>query len=175
MLKQDEAAIIREGYKRVLDGEPLARIIADFNRRDVPTRMGKRWTAATLRSKLMRWTNCGVRTHRGKEMGRGKWPPIVDRQTHERLLAVLTDPARKTANRGTVVKYLLGGIVLCGECGSALASAKARTKTVTVQRKSGPESRERHFPAKYKCINPECYRVSRHMDELDTFVSDEAA
>lgn len=176
-INEAEASVVRESAMRTLEGDTLWGIVRELNARGIPTIKGNRWSTAGLRSILRRWRNCGVRTHHGKEMGKGLWEPLYDRETHERLLALLDDPARRTdpnwaPNRGTEVKYLLSGLMHCAGCGSKLAGAKARDYMVTVKLASGPVKRPRHFPARYDCRQDGCQSVMRRMDELDPFVSE---
>lgn len=172
VINEAEAAVIREAYERVLAGDSLNSIIVDFNDREIPTRMNKQWSSATLRSKLKRWTNCGVRTYHGKEVGPGTWHPIVDRETHEQVLAILSDPRRLKHNRGTAVKYLFSNLIHCAECDGKLVTTAPRTLTVKVKRKGGYEAKERAYPGKYACKNRGCSSVSRHMDDLDQYFTE---
>lgn len=166
-----EAAVIREAYKRILAGETIFGIAADLNRRGILTIKGNAWSAASLRAVVKRWRNCGVSTYRGKEVGPGSWESIVDRETHERLLAMLSDPRRRPANRGTAPKYLLTHLINCAECGDRLAGSKERTYAVTAKLASGPVKRTRTFPASYKCTRPGCQAVTRSMADLDELIS----
>jgi hypothetical protein len=63
---------------------------------------------------------------RGVDFADGQWTPIIDRVTHEMLVAILNDPAKRT--RGPGVKHLLSGLVVCGHdnCGAALMTHYAR-------------------------------------------------
>lgn len=171
VIDRAEAAVIREAYERVLAGETIFGIAADYNRRAIPTIKGNPWSAQSLRAAVKRWRNCGVSIYMGQEVGSGDWEAIVDRETHERLLSMLSDPRRRPANRGTAPKYLLTHLINCAECGDRLAGSKKRTYEVTVQLASGPARRERTFPAAYKCTRPGCQAVTRRMADIDEFVS----
>jgi site-specific DNA recombinase len=120
-IRPDEAAVIREAAERVLAGESLRQILADFNRRGVPTVRGGRWAFTTLRQMLTAPRLAGLRTHHGRVVAEGDWPPILSRETHELLVATLE--ARKPEKKGRPFSYLLtGGTAVCGICGVALAS-----------------------------------------------------
>lgn len=167
-----EAAVVRECVERVLAGEGLWRIVNDLNERGITTTRGGPWRTQVLRRMLLRWTNCGWREHqprkRGKPVGKptlhkGQWEPIIDRETHERVRALLTDPARKTNNRGTAPKYLLTSVARCGECGGYMVGTKEYTYTL----KNG---RTRTYPRDYACNHAGCMRVRRRMDAVDDMV-----
>ena len=50
-----------------------------------------------------------------------EWPGIIDRTTHERLVALLSDPRRTTARPAS--RYLLtGGLARCRLCGAKLVA-----------------------------------------------------
>src|SRR5690606_27356235 len=101
-------------------------------------------------------------------------PRVIDEDTHERLKAVLTDPARRTAPAGREPKHLLAGIARCGRptdalddegepipCGGKMVRAPGRwTKT-----KTGGTKRQ---PPSYVC--GQCFRVRRKQDLVDTLV-----
>ena len=169
-----EAAILKECVGRVLAGEGLWRICLDLNGRGIRTSTGHTWQTQVLRRMLLRWTNCGFRSHQpmGKD-GRPKgkmgvfpaaWEPIIDRETHDRVVALLTDPTRRSNNRGTEAKYLLTSVARCGECGGYVVG----TSEFTYVLKSG---RTRHYPHSYKCPHPGCMKVQRRMADVDNHVT----
>jgi hypothetical protein len=53
--------------------------------------------------------------HQGQVVGRGDWEPILDEDTYQRLVALLTDPARRSSP-GSAIKYLLTGLARCDVC-----------------------------------------------------------
>ncbi|MCW2092780.1 UNVERIFIED_ORG: DNA invertase Pin-like site-specific DNA recombinase [Rhodococcus erythropolis] len=143
-----EAGLVREAVARVLGGEATRAVTQDWAGRGVLTRSGGVWNPRSLREMLMRPTLAGLRAHRGS-VSRGEWEPIISEGEHVRLVALYSDPLRRT-NRGTGVRHLMSGIALCGLCGSG------------VQRlKSGG------YPA-YACAG--CTRVSRSVRLVDDLV-----
>jgi len=177
-----EAAIIKECIRRVLDGESLWAITKDLNARGIKTAAGNSWQTQPLRRMLMRWTQAGYRKHQefkdGHWVGQPQlfeaaWEPIIDRETHERVIAKLTDPSRITNKGDTELKYLLTWLVLCGACGRPMVGVKGYTYTVKgYQRADGTQSpsRERHYHAKYTCAHQGCHGITRRMDVVDEFV-----
>ena len=49
-------------------------------------------------------------------VGHGDWEALYDVATHDRLVAMLTDPSRRTSPPSSATKYLLSGIARCGIC-----------------------------------------------------------
>jgi DNA invertase Pin-like site-specific DNA recombinase len=120
-----EADELRAAAKLALDGESLASIARNLNGRDVTTSTGGRWSVVALKRLLINPRHAGLVTYRGDLVSaEGAWDPIFDRETHERLVAALTDPARRTS-ADTRVKYLLSGIAVCGRCGGPMFASPA--------------------------------------------------
>lgn len=187
-VNESEADVLLECVQRVLDGEGLWRIVNDLNARGLTTSKGKPWQTQVLRRVLLRDRNYGYRRHQprdraGRPKGRpelfpGQWSPIVDRETHDRVVAVLTDPARRSNNRGTAVKYLLTGIALCGECKRPLVGTAAFDYEVKGYKPKGATEapvKVRHYPPSYKCPHAGCHKVQVRMAELDAFVEEVVA
>jgi site-specific DNA recombinase len=120
----DTAPLVVEAVTRVLQGESTGRVLADWNRRGVPSPRGKRWQATPLRKILTSPVIAGLCVHRGEVVGPGTWPAIVTRGQHEQLRALFGDKAaRRRTGRGRT--YLLsGGLALCGVCTRPLYSAR---------------------------------------------------
>jgi hypothetical protein len=77
---------------------------------------------------------------------------------------LLTDPSRKSNNRGTEAKYLLTSVAYCGECGRHVVG----TNEFTYQLKNG---RIRVYPHAYKCPHAGCMKVQRRMADVDEHVT----
>ena len=112
---------------------------------------------------LLRWRNCGVRPPSGGSPGPASGEPIIDRD-HERVVALLTDPARRSNNRGTEAKYLLTSVAYCGECGGHVVG----TNEFTYKLKNGTHP---HYPHCYKCPRAGCMKVQRRMADVDEHVT----
>ena len=81
---------------------------------------GKPWSTTTLRSTLLRCSNAGLRKHQGQIVGQGTWEALIDRDTYDRVVAILSDPTRRTSPASSGIKYLLSGIARCGLCGGPM-------------------------------------------------------
>jgi DNA invertase Pin-like site-specific DNA recombinase len=100
-VNEAEAALIQEVAARVLQHEPLARIIRDLNQRDVPRpRRGGSWRVTPMRRILVNPTTA----------------MIVD--DHQALVRALTRPGRKAQGRPS--EHLLSGILVDAGCGLPL-------------------------------------------------------
>ena len=115
VLHPEQAAVIRECASAVLAGESLASIARGLNERGVPTLNSKPWSPTTLKHVLLRERNIGQRVHQGQVVGAGDWEPALTDETYRRVVALLTDPTRRTSP-GPTVRHLLSGIARCGVC-----------------------------------------------------------
>jgi site-specific DNA recombinase len=174
----EEVDVVRDIVRRLLAGETLRSVTEDLNERGVPApgagqrrahrakgqdERGARWNKTSVKKIAIRAANVGLRVHhRGRPdemLVPAAWPAIIDQDDHDRVTALLTDPARgvrKLARPGARVHLLSWGIGECGVCGAHLrvsrrGNAKYGTKKLL-----------------YLCDDKEC--VGRDRDRVDDFV-----
>jgi DNA invertase Pin-like site-specific DNA recombinase len=129
---ETEAAHLRWAYAQVLAGRSLRSVALDLTeKRGVTSTQGKPWTVQALRLNLLSPRNVGLREHRGLVVGDAVWQPVVDRQSWEKVRAILTTPGRMPNRKdGTVPtsarRHLLVGLLWCGRCGGRLAARSSR-------------------------------------------------
>ncbi|MWB98318.1 hypothetical protein GB864_07115 [Agromyces sp. MMS17-SY077] len=129
-----EADMLREAARRLLDDrEPLASIVADWNRPRVgsaavpkrATRSGKHWRQTNLRANLLNRSLIGE-----TKAGVQGWEPILDQRTFDRLGALLGDSRKSWApnpdGRKSAKYTLSGGLAVCGICGGKLVASMKR-------------------------------------------------
>jgi DNA invertase Pin-like site-specific DNA recombinase len=155
VVREDQAAIVREAARRVLAGETPYAVAQDLNTRKIPAPRGGQWDLTQVKRLLTNPAYISKRVHRGKVVADvvANWPPILDETTFYALTAKLTDPARRT-QRDSAVRHLLSGIAVCGVCGSR----------VRVQKNRGYRS--------YMCVSG--FHVSRREDWVDELVENVA-
>jgi hypothetical protein len=118
-----EKELIEEAATRVLRGESLRRITMDWNERCVKTVGGGTWQGSMIRRVLMSPRIAGLKEHRGEIVGEAKWPAIIDRAKHDRLVGLLVgDESRRPANHGKPRVHPLAGLLYCGSCGGPLVT-----------------------------------------------------
>jgi hypothetical protein len=150
-IDEQQAAVIREAARRVLDGDAPYAIARDFNARGIPAPRGGSWDLTRVKRIVTSPTVAGLRVHRGHVVGPGEWPAILDQTTWTGCQARLTDPARRTSHDDPQVKYLLTGIAMCGICSTGLKTVKNRGNRT------------------YSC--PTCFKVGIKVDTLDDYVT----
>jgi site-specific DNA recombinase len=120
-----EARELRKAAKKILAGATAQSVVADMNARGVKTSLGGEWGITGLRRLLINPRHAGRAVSAGHDYGQGQWPAIFDPDTAQRLVAVLTDPRRRTAPLNLNIKYLLTGIAVCGKCGKPMYACPA--------------------------------------------------
>lgn len=169
VVNEQEAAVVRELVDRLLAGESLNELYRDMNARGVPapgyaqwmklpeetraarTEKGRQpptrqWAKSTVRMLVARDANAAIRKRDGggTEMP-GDWPSIVDRAKHDRVVALLASPDRRSHSgpRPGARKHLLtNGIGKCGVCGGVLRVARrnGRRDQTLIYTCNGPQS-----------------------------------
>jgi len=165
----EQAAIVREVYRRHAEGEGLRVIVRDLNARGVPSpRAGARgtgsWSPGALHEILhrdrylgvLRWGVTGSRYRGGTRVAtagrdvvevRDESLRVIDDETW-RAVRALDDAARAAADRTPLrrARHLLVGYAVCDACGGPVATARTREGRESVpaylcawRRDRGPE------------------------------------
>jgi len=158
-IREDEAAIIREAARRVLAGESFRRVAMDLSDRGLGPRSGGRWPGGSnLAQRITAPHIAGLRQHRGKIVGNASWKPILNRTVWERLVALRSDPSRRTRSGAPARMLLTGGVTRCGKCGRAL---RARPSAIGTRRYGCPPEGNHGYG---------CGGVTRVAEPIDAFV-----
>lgn len=155
VVEPETAAIVVEIVDRLLSGESLRGITADFNTRQVPAPRASAWSKTAVKKLAIRPGNVALRIyHQGQpdeELIPAAWPPIVAQDKHDQVVALLTDPSRAQERPGRRVHLLTSGIGVCGVCGGVLRHVKRRGRPL------------------YACQTSDC--VARLQDKVDELVA----
>jgi len=133
VVNEVEAEQVRTIFALYLEHQALLPVVAELARRGW---LGKRWltrrgqvrggrpfTKTSLRELLTNVLYVGQVRHHGKLFD-GEQPALVDRETWQRVQALLRKPAGLAERlRG---QALLSGLLYCGPCGCAMTPAHAR-------------------------------------------------
>jgi DNA invertase Pin-like site-specific DNA recombinase len=119
-----QAAVVRELARRLLSGESCYAVAKDLNTRGVPTASKDAlWTGERIKRLMINPGYAGLRVLNGEVIGEAIWKGIITRAEHERLVARLTDPARRTV-RDPSVRHMLTSAARCGVCDSRMRVQK---------------------------------------------------
>jgi site-specific DNA recombinase len=116
-----EAKVIKTVVARFIAGESLRSLATWLNTQDIPTVFGKKWQTHTLQGILTSPRIAGLRIHRGEVAGKAAWKPIISERDRARVLARIEQ--RAVSGRRTPRRYLLSGLLRCGNCDNKLYSA----------------------------------------------------
>lgn len=133
--RPDEAEVIRTLAARYLAGESFRSLATWLENDGVRTVYNKTWTTTTVRDVLMSPRIAGLREYNG-EVFDAVWEPIISVDDHQRIVAQM-DRNKRTKRRANR-RYLLTGLLRCGNCGNKLFSA-ARERTRRYVCQSGPD------------------------------------
>lgn len=146
-----EAELLREAAARVLGGQSIRSVAADWNARGLTTTSGAVWSSSNLGRTLRGPHLAAVRQHRGRRTA-ASWPAIFTTEEHERLVA-----AAGAHHDAGVRRHLLTGIARCGACGGRM-----RGKTT------------RRYGFQYACQATTCGRVTMKGSMLEELVAEAA-
>lgn len=115
-----EQEIIRWGSESVLAGVSLRFLVRHLTEHHVPTVTGAPWSTTTFRGILLRASNAGLSVWTDPETGEqheyaAQWPAIIPVDEWRAVVAILTDPARRTSP-GNKPRWLGSLLYLCGAC-----------------------------------------------------------
>jgi site-specific DNA recombinase len=141
-----EAENVAEAVRRILVGDTLHSIVAEWNLQGRPTRTGKHWRQSNLCSILMNVSLLGV-----TKSGVTGWEPIIERSDFDRLQGVFANPSRKSTHSPGVRggKYSMGGgLTVCAVCGKRLIThtrsvpgGENRVVLACLKRVNGPDAK----------------------------------
>lgn len=133
----EEAAAYRQAVADVLDGKSVQGVARKWNAAGLKTTLagtkrtfrGKeyvadgKWSASRVRRLLVNPKYAGLKAHRGKVVGPGTWPALIDPETYERLVTHLSDPSRiKCVDYEK--KWQGSGLYRCGKCGATMKAQR---------------------------------------------------
>ncbi len=124
-LRENEAALIRAGYRYLLGGAGLRGIAALWNAAGFTTAAGGPWRPDAVRYTLRNPRKAAIAVPLGEEIGAGTWPAIVPEHTYRAAAALLDDPSRRTTS-SNARRCLLAGLARC-QCGAAVITGALST------------------------------------------------
>lgn len=134
-INESEAQVVREVFRRVLQGDALTRIASDLNEAGCRPRRGLLWTH-TGAIRLIGSPALGGLVEVEGELIAAAFTGVVDAETWRAANAALRRRPRGEARRPREVLTLLGGLMTCAEHGYTCAGGSAAHAATYVA--SGP-------------------------------------
>jgi len=160
----EEAAVLREAGQRLLAGWSLREVTRAATKAGAVGTSGQPFNTTRLRKILTSPRVAGLRAYKGDVVAQGVWPAILDRDTWEQVVAVLTDPSRGANRPGRPRRWLLaGGLARCGyaDCGAPLTVKAA-----------GSGQSPRYCCDRSRPGRPGCGRIAVAAPRLDELVAE---
>ena len=135
-IDEAEAAVVREIFQRVLNGDKFSEIISDLNARCIKTKVGKPWNKSSFNRLVTNERYTGVYIY-GETRIEGGIPQIIDRATFDAVQTKLHSKAnpRKSNNpqrrRRDDSIYLLTGKLFCGHCKAPMVGVSGKSQGAT--------------------------------------------
>lgn len=135
---EPEASAFRQAVVDVLAGKSIQAVARDWNAAGLKTtlagremtnsRTGKKavvdgtWNSPRVRRLLVNPRYAAKKVHQGRVVGDGDWTPLIDKDTHNGLVALLSDPSRVKCT-SFERKYIGSGLYVCGICDGTMKAA----------------------------------------------------
>ncbi len=158
-----EADVIERAAELLLKGKSLNQVTAWANGIGSVSPTGKPWLARTFGAMIISPGVAGLRSYRGEVVAVGKWTAILDRPTHEALVAKFNATKGKPGRPPT---HLLSGLLRCGRCGHPMLWAHHR------DRKRGLPDRDQYICRKRPGA-PNCGRMVVSAEPVEKIVGAE--
>ena len=163
-IRPDEAEVLHLMAKLVLAGNSYQETAWQLNERGYRTSRCDKFFRLTVRKLIQCKRYAGIRTYQGVDYP-AQWPAIWDDDTWQQLQLVVR--LRKDSASGQAVgrKFLLTGLLWCGECGNMLTGVTEK------------HSRTRQVHRAYRCFRlgsterqGGCGKIYRNADHLETYL-----
>jgi site-specific DNA recombinase len=125
-INDEEAAAIKAAAMAVIEGRSVTSVTKEWAAGNVRSAQDRLFRYGDVRELLLSPRIAGYRHVDGK-LVKAEWEPIISREQHEELAAILGPPRQRGSNQGTARKYLLTGFVFCGLCGARLRSHRSKS------------------------------------------------
>ncbi|ANP73010.1 hypothetical protein PA27867_2058 [Cryobacterium arcticum] len=175
-----EAAVIQEGYERVLKGASYRQLAVDWNSRGIKPLLGQQWQGSRVQRLLENSHYGGVPTYKGQEvdLDEGKaiqWTPILTPRQWKDFRELKMNRKRKRSWAVTP-KHLMSGMLTCGVCGGQMFShaQDVTTRNNTLNARGNPvrvpalrEDGTRLKRTTYVCVDKHCASIrGEYVDAL---------
>lgn len=160
-IDEPKAEIVREIYRRVLDGDAYVDIANDLNARGIKTRLGNSWNKGSFHTILRNERYTGVYIYEDIRI-EGGIPQIIDEALFYQVQEVLK--VRKTAGRrsSTGADYILTGKLFCGYCKSPMVGLSGTSKAGDLHY---------YYACQGKRTNKNCHKENIRKDQIEQAIT----
>lgn len=123
-----EAAIVREIYRKVLEGVPFIDIANNLNSRGIRTKQGNLWNKGSFHRLLSNENYIGVYRHSGY-VNKSGIPPILEKEVFYAMQKHLETKRNPRGRHRENQDYLLTGKLRCGYCKSFMVGISGTSRS----------------------------------------------
>lgn len=120
VIDEDNASTVRLVFSMYAEGTPVNEIVKELNNRGLRTLKGKPFSYNSLHSILKNEKYIGIYTYNGQVRIEGGIPAIVDKETFNKVQALLKANKKNPTLRKTGHEFLLTDKLFCGDCGGKM-------------------------------------------------------
>lgn len=164
LVVEEEAALVREAADRILKNESRRSIVRDWTKRGLRSSNDGPWTITRLNRVLRSPRIAALRVHRGEVVGEGKWEPLLDRETWNRVTRRITREGNRHPGRQ---RHVLTGTLVCG-------GRDKNGKRSGCGEKLGAKMRSAEQIRTYACSGVDCVGSRIGAEPLERIVLDTA-
>ena len=162
-IRESEAEIVREIFRRILTGEAQIDIINDLNRRGLKTSRGFTWSRNSLQNLVTNDKYIGMYRYSDIVI-EGGIPRIMSDELFYQVQEALKMKPNPTQNRrrNKNGEYLLTGKLFCGKCGSPMVGSCGHGKLGKTYY---------YYVCKKRMDKRDCDKENARRDEIEDYVA----
>lgn len=162
VINEEEADIVKELFKKYVEGETIPRIVESLNNRGF-TKRGKKFGKNSFQHMLSNKKYIGEYEFKGNVI-KDMYPQIIDFYTFRRVQDIL----KSKEHRAKVFRagdeadsYFLTGKIFCGNCGTRMVGVSGYSRNGKIYRY-------------YKCANKKsCKKLAERKDFIEWYVAEQ--
>lgn len=151
VIDENTAPAVRYIFQSYADGVPAVEIIHQINAMGLRTLQGKEFTRSSIESVLRNRKYIGVYSYKDVEI-ENAIPPIVDRETFDKVQAMRTHNKRHPNKKWDTADYILTGKLFCGICGAEMQGESGKSRNGSKYSYYSCYNRKRHHSCSKKPV-----------------------
>lgn len=125
----DRAPLVKEIFRRYIDGESQTEIVQWLNSAGHRTLKNAPFTINSLRSLLKNEKYTGVYIWKDEVRVEGGMPAIIDHETWEKAQKFMRTNQKHPSRRDVDVEFMLTGKLFCGHCGGPMSGISGTSRS----------------------------------------------
>ncbi len=157
VIDETTAPIVKEIFDRVEAGEMFVSIADDLNARGIKNRRGNEWGKNSFATIISNERYTGTYIFDGIRV-EGGMPQIIEKRQFEEVQYILKNKKNPRGKSRTNERYLLTGLLFCGECGEPMIGMCGTSKSGT---------KHHYYACKNKRSGGGCRKKDVRRDQLE--------